>query len=109
MGLLHEYGHSIIDANHPDFYKEVKSLWEQVKWTTGGTKALAPEIVTRTAELVARNERGASARAIQVIRILREQGLDIGIGIDKISNLVDSALASHSRIYPAKAKFAKAA
>ena len=100
VGALHEYGHCIADANNPQLFREAKELWEGVRFQTGGPRALPPEVFNRTKELLVQNERGASARALQVLRILGEQGLETGVSIKDISRVTNEALSSYERNYP---------
>lgn len=99
-GFLHEYGHCVFDAHYPELCKEASELWQRSRLELGGPRALPPEVFTRTKELLVRIERGASAKGLQVLRILREQGLDIGVPLKVITDRIKDALASYERGYP---------
>ena len=98
--FLHEYGHTIFSANDdPELRSEAKKSWEESRFFTGQPTSLPPDKLKRTIELLARNERGASARALEFARILKQQGIDLKIDIPKQIKTVEDALDTYRAHY----------
>jgi hypothetical protein len=96
--LLHEFGHAIFSANDdPEMYEQAIKLWEESAGQLGGLKSLPPEVFSKTVELLARNERGASARGLELIRILKQKGLDLKIDIQQQIKIVENALETYRK------------
>lgn len=78
--LFHEYGHAIFTANDdPTLYQEARKLREESLFHIGGTTAMPMEYLDRLRHLLARNEKGASARALWMSRMLKKDGIDLGV------------------------------
>lgn len=96
--LLHEFGHAIFSANDdPEMYQQAVKLWEDSRFQLGGLKNLPPEVFSKTVELLGRNERGASARGLELIRILKQKGLDLKIDIQQQIKIVEDALETYRK------------
>ena len=96
--LFHEFGHTIFSANDdPEIYQQATTLWEESAGQLGGLKSLPPKVFDRTVKLLGRNERGASARGLELIRILKQKGLDLKIDIQQQIKIVEDALETYRK------------
>jgi hypothetical protein len=101
FGLLHEQGHNLYTANDdPELSDTAKELYARSKTQLGGSTSLPPDVYEETKRLLVANERGASAHAFQIIRILREKGIDLGVSTEELANLAHQALISYEKGYP---------
>jgi len=96
--LFHEFGHTIFSANDdPEIYQQAITLWEESAGQLGGLKNLPSEIFGETVKLLGRNERGASARGLELIKILKQKGLDLKIDIQRQIEIVEGALETYRK------------
>lgn len=96
--LFHEFGHTIFSANDdPEMYQQAMKLWEESAGQLGGLKSLPPGVFGKTVELLGRNERGASARALELIRLLKQKGLDLKVDIQQQIKIVEDALETYRK------------
>ncbi len=98
--LAHEIGHSVIDANNPELFRQTKEATINLRFTIGGANGLPQNEREDIKALMVRNERGASAHAYQLIRMFKEQGFDTGATPDEYKKIVDYALASYEAQNP---------
>ncbi|MBM4401901.1 MAG: hypothetical protein FJ044_01515 [Candidatus Cloacimonetes bacterium] len=101
LALFHEYGHQIVTTNSDkELACEAQALWEQSRFYAGGAAAMPKDVFVRTKRLLAMNERGASARALWLIRRLKQEGISLGMEIKQITGFLDDALQTYEKAYP---------
>jgi hypothetical protein len=94
--FFHEFGHSIYTTfDDPKLAQEAQEAWELWNFQIGKAQSMPPEILHRVRHLVARNERGASARALSLDRKLRENGIRIPLGKDEKQGVIEAALDTY--------------
>jgi hypothetical protein len=99
-GFAHEHGHNLYTINDdPELAKEAEKLWVESRFTSGGVQALPPDVHQRTKKLLIANERGASAHGAQLLRMLKERGIDLGLSAEELVNFFDKALVNYERLY----------
>jgi len=99
-GIAHEHGHNLYTINDdPELAKEAERLWVESRFTPGGVQTLPPDVYRRTKKLLIANERGASAHGVQLLRMLKERGIDLGLSAEKLVEFYDKALVSYERLY----------
>lgn len=97
--LFHEVGHILWEEENPDLAKEYMEIEEKWRYFRPREESL------RYRELMIASERGASARALWLMRKLKKEGIDLGLKTKEARDVINKWLKSYEeryRLYPSE-------
>jgi len=99
FAFLHEVGHQIVSSHtDPVLMKRLRDFYSRSVFTLGSPAEMPEEDYETNRVLLIANERGASARALWIVRELKKRG--ININSSEFSEFIQVALQSYEKKYP---------